>query len=135
MIYMDTLQGTKSCTNLVKCFMSIFVKETFVGRIGGDEFVVFMRKNGSREVAVSRIESLIKKVEELSFTEMNGKNITISAGMAFAPEHGTGYLDLYKNADTALYKTKQNGRDGYNIYEEVKKIKDKGERKRLCLLE
>lgn len=58
---------------------------------------------------------------ELSFTEMNGKNITISAGMAFAPEHGTGYLDLYKNADTALYKTKQNGRDGYNIYEEEKR--------------
>lgn len=52
---------------------------------------------------------------------MNGKNITISAGMAFTPEHGTGYLDLYKNADTALYKTKQNGRDGYNIYEEEKR--------------
>ena len=52
---------------------------------------------------------------------MNVKNITISAGMAFAPEHGTGYLDLYKNADTALYKTKQNGRDGYNIYEEEKR--------------
>ena len=77
-----------------------------------------MRKTDSREAAVSRIESLIKKVEELSFTEMNGKNITISVGMAFAPDHGTGYLDLYKNADTALYKTKQNGRDGYNIYEE-----------------
>ena len=92
-----------------------------VGRIGGDEFVVFMRKTDSREVAVSRIESLIKKVKELTFPEMNGKNITISAGMAFAPEHGTGYLDLYKNADTALYKTKQNGRDGYNIYEEEKR--------------
>lgn len=95
-----------------------FREGDIVGRIGGDEFVVYMRKTDSREVAVSRIESLIKKVEELSFTEMNGKNITISAGMAFAPEHGTGYLDLYKNADTALYKTKQNGRAGYNIYEE-----------------
>ena len=98
-----------------------FREGDIVGRIGGDEFVVYMRKTDSREVAVSRIESLIKKVEELSFMEMNGKNITISAGMAFAPEHGTGYLDLYKNADTALYKTKQNGRDGYNIYEEEKR--------------
>ena len=35
-------------------------------------------------MAVSRIESLIKKVKELTFPEMNGKNITISAGMAFA---------------------------------------------------
>ena len=98
-----------------------FREGDIVGRIGGDEFVVYMRKTDSREVAVSRIESLIKKVEELSFPEMNGKNITISAGMAFAPDHGTGYLDLYKNADTALYKTKQNGRDGYNIYEEEKR--------------
>ena len=98
-----------------------FREGDIVGRIGGDEFVVFMRKTDSREVAVSRIESLIKKVKELTFPEMNGKNITISAGMAFAPEHGTGYLDLYKNADTALYKTKQNGRDGYNIYEEEKR--------------
>ena len=60
-----------------------FREGDIVGRIGGDEFVVYMRKTDSREVAVSRIESLIKKVEELSFTEMNGKNITISAGMAF----------------------------------------------------
>ena len=98
-----------------------FREGDIVGRIGGDEFVVYMRKTDSREVAVSRIESLIKKVEELSFPEMNGKNITISVGMAFAPDHGTGYFDLYKNADTALYKTKQNGRDGYNIYEEEKR--------------
>ena len=97
-------------------------------------FVSIYEENGQQRSCCSRIESLIKKVEELSFMEMNGKNITISAGMAFAPEHGTGYLDLYKNADTALYRTKQNGRDGYNIYEE-EKDKDKGERKRLCLLE
>ena len=29
---------------------------------------------------------------------------------------GAVYMDLYKNADTALYETKQNGKDGYHVY-------------------
>lgn len=95
-----------------------FREEDIVGRIGGDEFVVFMRKTENREAAVSRIENLTQKMENLHFPEMNGECVTISVVISFAPEHGTGYLDLYKNADTALYKTKQNGRDGYNVYKE-----------------
>ena len=95
-----------------------FREEDIVGRIGGDEFVVFMRKTENREAAVSRIENLTQKMENLHFPEMSGECVTISVGISFAPEHGTGYLDLYKNADTALYKTKQNGRDGYNVYKE-----------------
>lgn len=95
-----------------------FREGDIIGRIGGDEFVVFMRKTENKEAAVSRIESLTGKMENLHFPEMNGECVTISVGISFAPEHGIGYLDLYKNADTALYKTKQNGRDGYNVYEE-----------------
>ncbi len=95
-----------------------FREGDIIGRIGGDEFVVFMRSTDNREAAVSRIEELIRKIEKLSFAEMNGENITISVGAAFSPEHGTGYLDLYKNADTALYRRKQNGRNGYTVYEE-----------------
>ena len=47
---------------------------------------------------------------------MNGNHITLSIGVAFAPEHGNNYMDLYKNADIALYETKQQGRDGYHLY-------------------
>ena len=47
---------------------------------------------------------------------MNGNHVTISVGIAFVPEAGNCYMDLYKNADTALYETKQNGKDGYHVY-------------------
>ena len=77
-----------------------------------------MRKTENKEGAVARIESLLRKMENLPFAEMNGENVTISVGISFAPEQGTGYLDLYKNADIALYKTKQSGRDGFNVYQE-----------------
>lgn len=118
------ITGDKVLHKFGQVLQEHFREGDIVGRIGGDEFVVFMRKTDSREVAVSRIESLIKKMEELSFPEMNGENITISVGMAFAPDHGTGYLDLYKNADTALYHTKQSGRDGYCVFEVQKRQTD-----------
>lgn len=110
--------GDKVLQQFGQILQAHFREGDIIGRIGGDEFVVFMRKTENKEGAVSRIESLLQKMENLPFTEMNGENVTISVGISFAPEHGTGYLDLYKNADTALYKTKQSGRDGFNVYQE-----------------
>ena len=88
-----------------------------VGRIGGDEFVVLMRKTEMKEGAVARIQSLVEKMEHLNFPEMNGEHVTISVGISFAPESGNSYEELYKNADTALYETKQTGRNGYHVYQ------------------
>lgn len=110
--------GDKVLQQFGQILQAHFREGDIIGRIGGDEFVVFMRKTENKEGAVARIESLLRKMENLPFAEMNGENVTISVGISFAPEHGTGYLDLYKNADTALYKTKQSGRDGFNVYQE-----------------
>ena len=64
-----------------------------------------------------RIRELVSKVRQIHFPELKGGNVTISVGVCFAPEHGTCYMDLYKNADIALYETKQAGRDGYRMYQ------------------
>ena len=110
--------GDKVLQQFGQILQAHFREGDIIGRIGGDEFVVFMRKTENKEGAVARIESLLRKMENLPFAEMNGENVTISVGISFAPEQGTGYLDLYKNADIALYKTKQSGRDGFNVYQE-----------------
>ena len=99
-----------------------FRENDIIGRIGGDEFVIYMCKTESKERAVTRIRALADTVKNLSFAEMNGQHITISIGIAFAPEHGNNYMDLYKNADTALYETKQNGRDGYFLFQKQDSI-------------
>ena len=108
--------GDKVLSELGRLFRTHFRENDIVGRIGGDEFVIYMRKTESKEGAAARIRSLIESVKELSFEEMDGQHVTISVGIAFAPEHGNNYMDLYKNADTALYETKQQGRDGYHMY-------------------
>lgn len=99
-----------------------FRENDIIGRIGGDEFVIYMCKTESKERAVTRIRALADTVKNLSFAEMNGQHVTISIGIAFAPEHGNNYMDLYKNADTALYETKQNGRDGYFLFQKQDNI-------------
>jgi DNA-binding NtrC family response regulator len=43
--------------------------------------------------------------------------ITTSVGIAIFPEHGTNAQDLMKHADLAMYATKENGRNGYRIYD------------------
>ena len=110
--------GDKVLQQFGQILQAHFREGDIIGRIGGDEFIVFMRKTENKEGAVARIEDLLQKMENLPFAEMNGENVTISVGISFAPEHGTGYLDLYKKADIALYKTKQSGRDGFNVYQE-----------------
>ncbi len=46
------------------------------------------------------------ETKKMVFDEMDGKGITISVGIALAPEHGKTYMNLYRSADQALYGTK-----------------------------
>lgn len=82
-----------------------------VVRIGGDEFLIFMSYKDEIRPLVERI-----------FSSINGKyqnyEISISMGVALAPEHGTGYEELFHHADQALYTAKQDGRRNYAYYHE-----------------
>ena len=47
---------------------------------------------------------------------MREHTFTFSAGIAFAPQDGDTFMELYQKADLALYQVKRSGRDGYRIY-------------------
>ena len=89
------------------------------GRIGGDEFLIFMEGITSEEFAVRRMENLQQYLRELPIEELEEHTLTCSMGAAFMPKDGTTFGELYKHADEALYTTKRNGRDGFRIYHEV----------------
>lgn len=98
---------------LGELFKNHFRQEDIVGRIGGDEFIVLLQ---NENLAKDRIESLISKVEHLDIPQLNHHPLSISVGVAFSPKDGNSFLELYRNADNALYNTKRNGKNGYNIY-------------------
>lgn len=96
-------------------FVACTVKDTFrdsdfVGRIGGDEFMAFM-KNTTREAAINRAEALNTAMRRKF--EKDGISITISCsiGVAFFSKDGADFDSLYQNADACLYEAKRAGKN------------------------
>lgn len=85
------------------------------GRIGGDEFVVFVQNVRSKEEIYSKINSLIRIMserKELSIPD----NITLSIGLAFSDGSERDYAALFPKADQALYASKHAGKSCYSEY-------------------
>ena len=85
-------------------------------RIGGDEFVVLLPSVDSIQTAMMVAEKIR---HELSLPyEITGHSLSISSsiGIAVYPEHGSEEKVLLKNADTAMYLAKQNGRNMVVFY-------------------
>jgi diguanylate cyclase (GGDEF)-like protein len=81
-------------------------------RYGGEEFVVVMPETGPDQ-AKRKMESFRKSVRQLSL-RLNGQTlpgVDISVGLSFFPEHGRTTTELLKQADNALYRAKQQGRN------------------------
>lgn len=88
-----------------------------VFRISGDEFVIC----GSGYQTMAEIKNdarTILKLFEEPF-DLNGKRIhlSVSMGIAVYPEHGSDILELLKNADIAMYKAKELGKNRYVLYD------------------
>ena len=96
-----------------------FRDDDIIGRVGGDEFVILMKQVSSRDAALSRVQSMLEHIRSVKHAEMNGQAITFSVGVAFSPEQGTRFDELYRNADKALYQTKRGGRNNFSVYEKA----------------
>lgn len=85
-----------------------------VARLGGDEFVLLAEevRDGEIEILVERCRSMLS--EPIRLTERDHR-MTASIGIAVFPEDGREVGDLLKSADTAMYRSKQAGRDTYTF--------------------
>lgn len=90
--------------------------EDVLCRIGGDEFVVFVKdemdKTALSHHATHIIEAFCHRIREFNFIT----NTSISIGIAQTPEDRTEFMELYGNADKALYYVKQNGKNAHHFF-------------------
>lgn len=86
-----------------------------VGRIGGDEFVVFLPVL-SKEWIEEKARLLVLALHRTLALDAGKCGISASIGVALYPDCGGDFESLYKNADTALYTTKRNGKNGFTLY-------------------
>lgn len=87
---------------------NFFRKNDFVGRIGGDEFVVFMVNAGGREQVEKRLKAF-GTAFELQRETARYPLAGCSVGVALFPDEGDSFETLYKAADVALYQAKGGG--------------------------
>ncbi len=91
-----------------------------VCRYGGDEFLIVF-KNCSLEIVKRRME-IVSKIITNSFKNSN-INVSFSVGISCFKE-GMTLDDIIKEADIALYETKENGKSGISVYKKMYKYRE-----------
>ncbi|MDY6943864.1 MAG: EAL domain-containing protein [Pseudomonadota bacterium] len=94
-------------------------KEDTLARWGGDEFVVLLESVQNARDAASLAEELIGQMKvPFELHEGNDIYIGLSVGISLYPENGSDGVQLIQNADAAMYKAKEQGRNTYRFYTE-----------------
>lgn len=106
--------GDKALINAANILKESFRRADHVLRIGGDEFAIVMEK-----VQPDKPQIISEKIDKINWILQHPQNdlpkYSISVGIAFSEN---GYSDeLFRQADQALYHTKENGRCGYTFYQ------------------
>lgn len=97
---------------------SVFREFDIFGRIGGDEFVVFMKNAPDESLVRKKAQKICDMLRE-SYSRQGVEHvISASVGIAYYSLHGNNYYELYNNSDAALYEAKDSGRDRFVIYNE-----------------
>ncbi|MBR5596403.1 MAG: GGDEF domain-containing protein [Lachnospiraceae bacterium] len=109
--------GDQLLKQISSILTELFRKDDLVGRLGGDEFCVFMLDTVDPEAIASKAEKLVQSCRiECKGEQGESVQVSISVGIASCQKEISDYNKLYRCADLALYETKKMGKDSYTIY-------------------
>lgn len=87
-----------------------------IGRMGGDEFAVFIPDVKDRVQIQSQADEVLHRLRLLKEMIGMAEEPTASIGIAFGPEDGRSFRELYHRADEALYQVKKEEKNSIAIY-------------------
>ena len=110
--------GDEVLSSLGEEISAIFRASDIIGRVGGDEFMIFLKGVPNAEI----IRKEAKKVEDFFQSFQVGENVKYSVhasiGVAVFPQEGEDFESLYKAADQGLYKAKRRGKNQLAFFED-----------------
>lgn len=108
--------GDEVLRSLGKQIGAIFRASDIVGRVGGDEFMVFLKDISNDEDIMKeagKVETFFKGFQAGEYVKYKA---TASIGVAIFPQEGDDFETLYKAADQGLYKAKKRGKNQLAFY-------------------
>lgn len=118
--------GDEVLRSLGQQITAIFRATDIIGRVGGDEFMIFLKGISDKEAILKEA----KKVEHFFHNFQAGEYVkyaaTASIGVAIYPQEGADFETLYKAADQGLYKAKKRGKNQLAFYHD-EWVQPKGE--------
>ena len=110
------LTGDKLLQSITKRLRDCVRASDTVSRQGGDEFVVLLSEMEHSEDAGVTARRLLQAVADTHFINQQDLHVTTSIGVSVYPDDGLDAETLLKNADTAMYQSKENGRQSFQFF-------------------
>ncbi len=94
-----------------------------VSRQGGDEFVILLSEIEQAEDAAVSARRMLQLIAEPHSVDQHELHVTGSIGVSVYPDDGQDANALIKNADTAMYQAKENGRQGFQFFKPAMNVR------------
>lgn len=98
----------------------MFRKTDIIGRMGGDEFAVFMIDVQSLDIVKEKAQDLLIAIAENTKAYCIDDRLSCSIGIAITSKQNETFQELYKRADILLYQAKKAGKNQYQIEDQAK---------------
>lgn len=109
-------ESEKIIYDVANILRRVFPKNALLGRLGSDRFAILLSMDNNQNTK-QMIEQYCEKINQDLFSTFHSDfDITISAGIAFYPDHGKSYNILYDMASRAMVYVKKNGRNSWHIF-------------------
>lgn len=108
--------GDELLKNVAGRLNTIFREQDMIARLSGDEFTVLLTELSDQRYVTPVLEKLVASFHSPIQLDAHTFHQTISVGVSFYPTDGTDVETLMKNADTAMYRAKDIGRQCYSLY-------------------
>jgi diguanylate cyclase (GGDEF)-like protein/PAS domain S-box-containing protein len=115
--------GDKLLQSIAKRLVDCVRSSDTVSRQGGDEFVVLLSEMEQSEDAAISALRLLQAVAEAHTIDLHDLHVTTSIGVSVFPDDGKDAETLIKNADTAMYQAKENGRQSYQFFKPAMNVR------------
>ncbi len=109
------LYGDAVLCEVTSRIKAVFSDTDLIGRVGGDEFIVFLTDVPSFDFVQEKAEAVCNALRGPIQFDSRGFSLTCSIGIAISPQNGMVFKTLYERADEALYTAKTEGKDCFRF--------------------